>query len=56
MGFPFEEATWEGVSGAIFMGLGTALPGLYTLIAILICIAALVWGNATESKKYKNHK
>lgn len=56
MGFPFEEPTWEGVSGAIFMGMGTAMPGIYTMIAIAICIAALLWGNATEAGKYKKHK
>jgi len=29
MGFPFEDATWEGVSGPIFMGFGTAMPGIW---------------------------
>ncbi|MEM8582203.1 MAG: hypothetical protein AAGF50_13490 [Pseudomonadota bacterium] len=56
MGFPFEQGTWEGVSGAIFMGLGTAMPGLYSVIAIAVCIGALAIGQGMESSKYKNHK
>lgn len=56
MGWPFETPSWDGVSGAIFPGLGTAMPGTFTVIAIAICLIALVVGNATEAKKYKNHK
>ncbi|MEM6375214.1 MAG: hypothetical protein AAF686_03180 [Pseudomonadota bacterium] len=56
MGFPFEGDTWEGVSGAIFMGLGTAAPGVYSVIAIAICIGALAIGQSMESSKYKDHK
>ena len=54
MGFPFETPTWEGVSGAIFMGQG--MMGVYSVIAIAICIGALVIGQGLESSKYKNHK
>ena len=56
MGFPFDEPTWDGVSGAIFMGLGGFMPGLFTLIAVAICIAALVLGQIAEAEKYKKHK
>ncbi|WP_198389282.1 hypothetical protein [Roseovarius faecimaris] len=56
MGFPFDTPTWDGVSGAIFMGVGSAMPGLFSLIAIVICIAALVIGNTKEAGKYKPHK
>lgn len=56
MGFPFEEPTWEGVSGAIFMGFGTAAPGIFTLIAIVLCLLALFFGNMKESQKYKGQK
>ncbi len=56
MGFPFVEATWDGVSGAIFMGYGTALPGLFTLISIIICIAALALGQKAEAEKYAKYK
>ena len=56
MGFPYDTPTWDGVSGAIFMGTGTSMPGLFTAIAIAICIAALLIGNIKEAGKYKKHK
>lgn len=54
MGFPYEPASWDGVSGVIFMGQNMA--GVYSAIAIGLAVAALLIGNATESSKYKNHK
>ncbi|MEP1765574.1 MAG: hypothetical protein ABJJ53_02805 [Sulfitobacter sp.] len=56
MGFPFEPATWEGVSGPIFMGYGGALPGLFSVISIGLCIAALVIGQKAEAKSYSKYK
>ncbi len=56
MGFPYDEATWNAAEGAIFMGFGGAMPGLFSAIAIVILIAALAMGQAAEAKKYKNHK
>ncbi|SHL86987.1 hypothetical protein SAMN05443432_103210 [Roseovarius litoreus] len=56
MGYPFDTPTWDAASGAIFMGAGGALPGLFTLIAIVICVLALALGQAKEAAKYKNHK
>ena len=56
MGFPYDTADWAVVDGAMFMGWGGASPGLYTVIAIIICIAVLLVGNASEHSKYKNHK
>jgi hypothetical protein len=56
MGFPFDTPTWDGVSGAIFMGAGGAMPGLFTLIAIVLCVVALALGQKTENSKYKNHE
>ena len=56
MGFPFETATWEGVSGPIFMGYGGALPGVFTVISIALCIAALVIGQKAEAAKYLKYK
>lgn len=53
MGFPYEEASWSVVDGAMFMGWGTAMPGIYTLIAALICVYVLVAGNASEHKRFK---
>ncbi|MEL6377043.1 MAG: hypothetical protein AAFQ04_07575 [Pseudomonadota bacterium] len=54
MGWPFESETWEGVSGAIFMGQN--MTGIYSGIGIAICIAFLVIGNNIEASKYKDHK
>ena len=56
MGFPFETATWEGVSGAIFMGYGSAMPGIFSVIAIGLCIAALAIGQKAEAKSYEKYK
>jgi hypothetical protein len=51
--FPYEEASWSAVDGAMFMGWGTALPGITTFIAAAICVAVLVIGQRTESAKAK---
>lgn len=56
MGFPFENGTWTDVSGPIFMGHGTSMPGLFTLIAIVVCVVALAVGQRAEAKKYSDHK
>ncbi len=56
MGFPYENGSWEGVSGVIFVGGADGPTGIYSMIAIGICIAALLIGNAMEAGKYKNHK
>jgi len=53
MGFPYSEATWDVVDGAMFMGWGGSAPGLYTAIAAVICVAVLVIGNGSEKKKAK---
>ncbi|WP_186766232.1 hypothetical protein [Falsiphaeobacter marinintestinus] len=51
MGFPYDEASWSVVDGAMFMGWGSAMPGFFTLIAALICLAVLVFGQKTEAAK-----
>ena len=53
MGFPYDTADWSVVDGAMFMGWGSAMPGLYTAIAAVICVAVLVIGHASEAKKAK---
>lgn len=52
--FPYEEASWSVVDGAMFMGWGGALPGLTTLIAMIICVAVLVIGQKSETAKAKH--
>ncbi len=54
-GFPYENGTWDGVEGAIFMGAGGG-AGTFTFIAIAICIASLVVGQMAEAAKYSKHK
>lgn len=57
MGFPFDNGgTWTDVSGPIFMGAGSAMPGFFALIGIVICVVALAVGQRKEATKYSNHK
>lgn len=51
--FPYAEATWDVVDGAMFMGWGTALPGLTTVIAMALCVLVLVIGQRSETAKAK---
>ncbi|SMX42528.1 hypothetical protein [Octadecabacter ascidiaceicola] len=51
--FPYEEASWSAVDGAMFMGWGTSLPGLTTAIAMAICVVVLVIGQRSETAKAK---
>ena len=56
MGFPYESATWDIVDGAMFMGWGSSMPGLYTAIAAIVCAYVLWAGNRHEQKCYDNSK
>ena len=56
MGFPYESATWEVVDGAMFMGWGSSMPGLYTAIAVTVCAYVLWVGNRHEKRCYDNSK
>ena len=51
--FPYDEASWSGVDGAMFMGWGTALPGITTFLAMVACVLVLVIGQRSESAKAK---
>lgn len=51
--FPYSEASWSVVDGAMFIGWGTSLPGVTTFLSIVLCIAVLVIGQRTESSKAK---
>ncbi|WGI22110.1 hypothetical protein [Amylibacter sp. IMCC11727] len=53
MGFPYDKADWSVVDGAMFIGWGSSMPGLYTAIAAAICVAVLVIGHGKEAKKAK---
>lgn len=56
MGFPYEPNSWDGVSGAIFMGFGSSMPGMFTVIAIVVAVVLLALGQKTEAGKYRDHK
>ncbi len=56
MGFPYDTGSYEGVSGAIFMGAGTSMPGMFTVLAIVVSVVLLAAGQATEASKYRDHK
>jgi hypothetical protein len=56
MGFPYDPQSWDGVSGAIFMGAGSSMPGMFTALAIIVAILMLVFGQKTEAGKYRDHK
>ena len=51
--FPYPEATWDVVDGAMFMGWGTALPGITTFLAMVACVLVLVIGQRSETAKAK---
>ena len=51
--FPYSEASWSVVDGPMFIGWGTILPGVTTLIAAAICVAVLVIGQRSEAAKTK---
>ena len=54
MGFPYDTADWALVDGAMFMGWGGSAPGIYTLIAAIICVVVLWMGNSSEKAKYED--
>ena len=56
MGYPFDQATWNVVEGAMFAGAGTIAPGLYTAIGVVICVVVLWMGNKSEKQRYAEHK
>lgn len=56
MGFPYEVGSWDGVTEVISTGYGSGMQGMFSLIAIIICIVALAAGQIAESKKYTKFK
>lgn len=56
MGFPFESASWDAVTGAMYMGAGGSAPMIYTLISAVACVVVLWVGNSSEHKLYDNYK
>lgn len=53
MGSPIES--WEGAE-AYFTGAGTAMPMLFLVAAVGLCVAAIVIGAIKEEVSYAKHK
>jgi hypothetical protein len=53
MGFPFANATWEGLEDAMYMGVNSNATLIYTLVAAGICVFVLWQGNRGEQERYK---
>lgn len=53
MGWPYEAATWNDVTGAIYMGVGTSMELVWVVVAAAICVIAIAAGAAHELHAYK---
>ena len=53
MGFPFNEATWNVVDGAMFIGWGGSAPGFYTGLSAVVLVVLLYIANKREQSHYK---
>ena len=52
MGYPYDEATWDAATGAMYMGAGGSAPMIYTLISMVVCVVLLWMGNRSEHQLY----
>lgn len=51
MGSPITN--WAEATGAIFQGAGGSMPMLWVIVALGLCILALIIGGAKEASSYK---
>lgn len=51
MGSSFSS--WDAVEGAYYMGAGTSWEVVWTLVAIGVCVLALISGSKHELDAYK---
>ncbi|MEM6933466.1 MAG: hypothetical protein AAF526_07730 [Pseudomonadota bacterium] len=51
MGWPFDEASWNGIEGAYYSALGSEM--LWIGVTVVICVASLVVGAAHELDAYR---
>jgi hypothetical protein len=56
MGFAYESASWDAVTGAMYMGANGSAPMIYTLISAALCVLMLWMGNRSEHKMYDDYK
>ena len=51
MGWPFNDASWNDVTGAYYAAIGT--EALWVAISVVICIVSLVVGAKHENDAYR---
>ncbi|MEM7302752.1 MAG: hypothetical protein AAF468_16870 [Pseudomonadota bacterium] len=51
MGSAFDS--WAAVKGAYYMGAGTSWEVIWTVVALVVCLAALAVGSRHELDAYK---
>lgn len=49
---PFDITTWDGITGAIYAGYGSA-EGLWLLASLLLVVVAVIFGWRHEEHAYK---
>ena len=54
MGFDIE--TWNDIAGAMFMGAGSSMTGIWTAISVACCVLALVVGSRHELDAYRREQ
>jgi hypothetical protein len=54
MGWPFDEASWNGVEGAYYTAMGAEM--FWFLASLAICLIALVVGSKHELDAYKREE
>jgi len=53
MGSPITSATWTGVEGAYFTGLGSGMDTLWLFVSAALCLVAIWKGLAHEKDAYQ---
>lgn len=51
MGSSFDS--WSEVTGPIYMGAGTSMELVWTLVAAALCVIALIMGGIHENDAYR---
>lgn len=49
----FNIANWDAVEGALYMGANSSWEVIWTVIAALVCIWAVIMGSRHELDAYK---
>lgn len=51
MGAPFEATSWDGITGAVFVGYGGA-EWIWVAISLLCVVIAMIGGSMHEKEAY----